>query len=179
LGGFGLAFAATRGTDLGQLLLGFQVTPGVLAMMLAYFILGYALFGAIMAGIGASVNAEQEGRQISGVLGTIGVLPFMLFFFYFMDPNGPIPVILSMVPLTSPVGMILRVFWADVPVSDILISLGILVLSVVVTIWLAGRIFRLGMLSYGRRLGIRDVIRAIRERRRSMIAARQTNQANA
>jgi ABC-2 type transport system permease protein len=109
----------------------------------------------------------------------IGVLPFILFFFYFMDSNGPIPVILSMVPFTSPVGMILRVFWADVPVSDILISLGILALSVVVTIWLAGRIFRLGMLSYGRRLGIRDIIRAIRERRRSMIKARQANPANA
>jgi ABC-2 type transport system permease protein len=177
-GGFGLGFAATRGTDLGHLLAGFQVTPGVLVMMLAYFVLGYALFGSIMAGIGASVNAEQEGRQISGVLGTIGVLPFMLFFFYFTDPNGPVPVIMSMVPFTSPVGMILRVFWADVPTSDILISLGILALSVVVMIWLAGRIFRMGMLNYGRRLGIRDVIRTIRERRR-VTPVRPADQAQA
>jgi ABC-2 type transport system permease protein len=176
-GGFGLAFAATRGSDVMQVLAGFQVTPGMLAMMLAYFVLGYALFGAIMAGIGASVNAEQEGRQISGILGTIGVLPFMLFFFYFIDPNGPVPVIMSMVPFTSPVGMILRVFWADVPVSEILISLGILALSVVVMIWLAGRVFRIGMLNYGRRLGVRDIFRAIRDRRRSMITAGQPSKA--
>jgi ABC-2 type transport system permease protein len=177
--GFGLAYAATRGTDLGQALAGFQVTPGILAMMLAYFVLGYALFGAIMAGIGASVNAEQEGRQISGILGTIGVLPFFFFFTYFTDPNGTIPVILSMVPVTSPVGMILRVFWANVPTGEILISLGILMLSVDAMIWVAGRIFRLGMLNYGRRLGVRDIIRAIREGRRTMIASRRANQVKA
>jgi ABC-2 type transport system permease protein len=175
---FGVVFASTRGTDIGQTLANLQLTPGFLLMGLAYFILGYLLFGSVMSGIGALVNAEQEGRQLSGILGTVGVIPFMLSFSYLTDPNGPIPRVLSLIPFTAPVGMILRVSWAVVPPGEILISLGIMALSVVGTIWLSARLFRLGMLNYGKRLGLRDVIRAIRERRQAIVSRAQRKEAS-
>ncbi len=175
---FGVVFASTRGTDIGQTLANLQLTPGFLLMGLAYFILGYLLFGSVMSGIGALVNAEQEGRQLSGILGTVGVIPFMLSFSYLTDPNGPIPRVLSLIPFTAPVGMILRVSWAVVPPGEILISLGIMALSVVGTIWLSARLFRLGMLNYGKRLGLRDVIRAIREGRQAIVSHAQRKEAS-
>ncbi len=175
---FGVVFASTRGTDIGQTLANLQLTPGFLLMGLAYFILGYLLFGSVMSGIGALVNAEQEGRQLSGILGTVGVIPFMLSFSYLTDPNGTIPRVLSLFPFTAPVGMILRVSWAVVPPGEILISLGIMALSVVGTIWLSARLFRLGMLNYGKRLGLRDVIRAIREGRQAIVSRAQRKEAS-
>jgi ABC-2 type transport system permease protein len=169
----GLAYATTQGTNVGQLLANFQITPDFLLMLIAYFVLGYLLFGAVFAGIGASVNAEQEGRQMAGILSLLGILPFMLAATYLTDPNGPVPRILSLFPFTAPVGMILRVSWSTVPSGEILLSLGILALSVLITIWVAARVFRLGMLNYGKRLGIRDIVRAIREGRRTIVTSSQ------
>ncbi len=174
----GLAYGSTQGTNAGQLLSNLQITPGFLAMAVAYFVLGYFLFGAVMAGIGAIVNAEQEGRQMAGILSLVGVLPFVMSFSYLTDPNGTAPVLLSLFPFTAPVGMILRASWATVSGSDILLSLAILGVSVLVMIWIAARLFRLGMLSYGKRLGIRDIVRAIREGRRSIVTASQRKEAS-
>lgn len=170
---FGVIFASTRGTDIGQSLANLQLTPGFLLLALAYFLLGYLLFGSVMSGIGALVNAEQEGRQLSGMLGMVGVIPFMLSFSYLTDPGGTIPRLLSLFPFTAPVGMILRVSWAIVPPTEILLSLGIMAVSVVCMIWLSARLFRLGMLNYGKRLGLRDVIRAIREGRQAIVSRAQ------
>ena len=167
----GLGYAITRGLDLGQALASLQITPEFLALSVTYFILGYLLFGAVMVGIGASVDAEQEGRQIAGILSLFGVLPFMASTFYILDPNGPIPRILGLFPFTSPVGMVLSISWTNVSTPEVILSLAILAVSVLVVIWLAARIFRLGMLSYGKRLGVRDIIRAFREGRRSIVTA--------
>ncbi len=168
-GVFGLIIGSTRGISLGQVLANLQITPGFLILLVCYFILGYLLFGAVMAGIGASVNAEQEGRQISGMLSMVGIIPFWLIFTYITDPNGPIPTILSLFPFTAPVGMILRLSWTTVPPLHIVLSFVIMALSVFVVMWIAGRVFRLGMLSYGKRIGLRDIIRAFREGRQTIV----------
>jgi ABC-2 type transport system permease protein len=146
-----------------------QITPGYLLVLLAYFLLGYLLFGAIMFGIGASVNAEQESRQIAGLISTLSLLPLMFSFIYFTDPNGFFAVFMSMFPLTSPVGMIIRASWTNVGPTDIALSLAILSVSVAGLIWLAARIFRLGLLNYGKRLSVRDIVRSLREGRHTLV----------
>ncbi len=79
-GVLGFAFATLQGTaNLSNTLANLQVTPGLLLLMLAYFLLGYLLFGAIMAGLGASVNAEAESRQLAGIFGFVTIVPFVLF----------------------------------------------------------------------------------------------------
>jgi len=168
-GVFGIVIGSTRGISFGQVLASLQISPGFLILLVLYFMLGYLLFGAVMSGIGASVNAEQEGRQISGILSMFGVIPFWLIFTYVTDPNGVVPTILSLFPFTAPVGMILRLSWTTVPPLQIVLSLVIMVLAVIVMMWLAGRVFRLGMLSYGKRIGVRDIIRAFREGRQTIV----------
>jgi ABC-2 type transport system permease protein len=88
-----------------------------------------------------------------------------------MDPNGAIPRILGLFPFTSPVGMILSISWTNVSALEVILSLAILAVSVVVVVWLSARIFRLGMLSYGKRLSVRDIVRAFREGRQSIVTA--------
>jgi ABC-2 type transport system permease protein len=166
----GLGYASSQGTSVERLLANFQLSPGFLVMAVAYFILGYLLFGAVMSGIGAAVNAEQEGRQLASILSMLGVLPFLLAVTYLTDPNGVAPRLLSLFPFTAPVGMILRASWATVSTGEILLSLAIMAATVLLTIWLAARIFRLGMLNYGKRLGVRDIIRAIREGHQNIVS---------
>ncbi len=169
----GLAFAALRGTDLTQTLASLQITTDMLILTVAYFVLGYLLFGAVMSGVGAIVSAEQEGRQFASILSLFGVLPFFGITFFFENPDGTIPRILSLFPFTSPIAMILRVSWASVPPSEIVLSIVILIVSVLAIVWLSARIFRLGMLSYGKRLSVRDILGAFREGRQSITTASQ------
>ncbi len=152
----------TSSFNLADMLANLQITPSLLVLIFAYFLLGYLLLSAIMAGIGASVNAEAESRQIAGIISFISIVPFVLFISFLADPNGSLPVLASLIPLTSPLSMIMRVSLTTVPSEQIVLSLIILAMTDVLAIWIAARVFRLGMLSYGKRLGIRDVVRAIR-----------------
>lgn len=163
--------ATASGANIGKFLVSLQLTPGYIVLMFVYFILGYLCIGGLLFGVGASVNAEQESRQVGGLVTMVSVIPFIFAFTYFSDPNGPIPVFLSLFPLTSPVGMLMRAAWTDVPSTQIILSLVLLAISVVVVVWLAALIFRLGMLNYGKRLGIRDIIRSLREGRHAVVSS--------
>jgi ABC-2 type transport system permease protein len=160
----GLVFALTQGTEnLSIALAALQVTPGYVLLFVVYFLLGYLFNGALMAGVGASVSLESEGRQFAGILSFVYVLPFVFLFNFITDPNGPTSTFLSLFPFTSPLAMVLRVAFGDVPPEQIALSIGILLASVALIIWVAGRVFRVGMLAYGKRLGLRDIWRALRE----------------
>lgn len=172
---FGLAYGTLAGTiNLGQTFADLQITPNFMLVLVMYFLLGYLLFGSLMAGLGATVSAEQEGRQISQIIGMLGVAPFILYSVYLTNPNSTVVMALSLIPFTAPVGMIMRMSMATVPPFQILLSMVILVLTVAVIIWLSARIFRLGMLSYGKRLSVREIVLAFREGKQTVVTAAVT-----
>jgi ABC-2 type transport system permease protein len=153
---------------------GLAIEPGFALMALVYLILGYFLFGSIMAGIGAAVTAEQEGRQFAGIFTLIAVIPLMLSVSFITDPNGTLPVVFSFIPITSPIAMLMRMPLTNVPAWQIIASIILLILSVAGTIWVAARIFRIGLLMYGKRLRFRDLWNAVRQGRKTQITTAQT-----
>lgn len=155
----------THAFDLGNLLANMQITPTLLLTMLVYFVFGYLLYGALMAGIGVTANAEQDSRQVAGIITLISVLPFILLFTLISSPDSPLPVVLSLFPLTAPLTMIMRLGFGPVPSLQIVLSLVILIASALLTVWLSARLFRIGMLSYGKRLGLIEGLRAVRNNR--------------
>ena len=167
----GIVFASAQGTNLGTTLANLQITPPMLIITLLYFAFGYLTYGAIMAGIGVTANAEQDSRQIAGIVTLIAVIPFFLIVTLLGNPNGPLPVALSMFPLTAPLMMVMRMAFSTVPLSQIALSLAILIVTGVGTVWVSARIFRIGMLSYGKRLSLRELIRALREGRQVITTA--------
>ncbi len=177
LGGLGLTQVALWGVA-GYVLLnvqpdneflsGISIQPDMVIIALIYLVLGYFLFGAIMAAIGAAVTAEQEGRQFAGLFTLVVVLPMILIVSFLEDPNGTVPVVLSLFPLTAPIAMLMRMPLAPVPIWQVIASIGVLAVSVAGVVWLAARVFRLGMLMYGKRLSIREIVNAIRQGRRTM-----------
>ncbi len=131
-------------------------------IVLIYFVLGYLLNGSIMAGLGASVTSEQEGRMISGLFSMITVLPMMFAFTFIENPNGTVPVFLSMFPLTAPVAMLMRIPLASIPMWQLGLSFALLIVMMLIVVWVSARVFRLGMLMYGKRLGLRDIMTVLR-----------------
>ncbi len=168
----GLAFVYVRGSgiDIGQTLANYQLTPGFLVLVLLYTLLGYFLFGALMGGLGATVNAEQESRQVASLISLIGVIPLALSFSFFIDPNGGLPVFLSLFPFTAPIGMLFRLPLTTVPTWQVALSIGLMVVTLLLVMWISARIFRLGMLSYGKRPSLGDMLRGLRGGRAGTLA---------
>jgi ABC-2 type transport system permease protein len=173
-GVIGLVLSSLQGTlDLGRMLGNLSIGPSYLFMLLVYFLLGYLFYGTLMGGLGALANAEQESRQYAGIISIVALLPIFFLVSYLENANGPIPVLMSMIPFTSASGMILRMSWAEVPPEQIALSVGILAVSIVGVVWVSARLMRLGMLNYGKKLNFREIIGGLVTGRRLITAREQ------
>ncbi len=135
--------------------LGFDLKLGL--VMLATIIPTFILISALMATIGATVTEAREGQQVSTLVTLPVMAPIMLLTPIMMNPTGPIPVALTFFPLTSALTLLLRMGLSSVPTWQIIIACGLLIVSAIGSLWLAGRVFRLGMLRYGNRIGWREL----------------------
>ncbi len=166
--------AAVIGLQLGQglpALSGVALPADLVILSFAYFILAFFLNAAIMAAIGAVVTTEQESRQISGLFSFLLVIPIFFLTNMITDPNGPIPIALTLIPFTAPVAGILRMGISSVPLEQIVLSMVILAATAVAAAWVGGRIFGWSLLMYGKRPSLRAIIRAVRRGERMQTAA--------
>jgi len=157
--------------DVHDFFSGASFRPADIALMIVLFLLNFLLFSAIMMGIGAAVTAESESRQIAGFLTFIAVLPLALAASFFSNPDGPLPLFFTFFPFTAAVGLIMRLGLTTIPVWQIALSLAIQVVTVIVVMWAAAKIFRMGMLMYGKMLTPRAFWRALREGRTTLTTA--------
>jgi ABC-2 type transport system permease protein len=131
-------------------------------IMLVYFVLDYALFASLMAGIGVMVGSEQESRQYAGIIGLITGLPYFFVISFLNDPNGPLPVALTLFPFTAPLATIFRLGFGPVPAWQIIASMVILLVTTILIVWGSARVFRWGALLYGTRVTPRLLLNLIR-----------------
>lgn len=151
--------------NLGQslpFLQGIAIPVDLMLIFLVYFILSYFLLSGLMAGIGAVAGSEQESRQWSSVISLLWAVPFFFVTSFLSDPNGTVPLVLTLIPFTAPMTVLLRLGFASVPAWQIILSLAILLLTMVFIVWASARLFRWALLRYGKRASLRDVIQAIR-----------------
>ncbi|MFN8419189.1 MAG: ABC transporter permease [Anaerolineae bacterium] len=171
-GGIGLGITAAQGTlDIQRTLANYSITPSYILLLLVFFLLGYLIYGTLMAGLAALVNAEQEGRQYAGIFSLLLMVPIFFIVQFLQSPNTGTPRFLSLFPLTSPTAMIMRASWGTVDAGEIALSIGLLIVSIIAIIWIAARLMRLGMLNYGKKLGPREIIRGLLEGR-TIVTAR-------
>jgi ABC-2 type transport system permease protein len=153
----------------------FQVADIVLIVVL--FLINFVLYSAIMLGIGASVTAETESRQFAGLFSLVAVLPILLLTLFFLNPNGTVPVLLTFFPLTAATALILRIGLTTLPLWQIALSIAVQAISVVGVMWLSAKVFRLGMLMYGKPLTPRALVQALREGKTVLTTAYDENAA--
>ncbi len=126
---------------------------------LHYFSLGYLLYAAIFVAIGAIFSSEQEAQQVNIVLRTIAILPVLLVFLFLRQPDSTIITFLSYIPLLTPYFMILKISQYGTPLStEIYITSTILIVSIIGLVFIAAKIFRMGILMYGKKLTFREIL---------------------
>jgi ABC-2 type transport system permease protein len=139
-----------------------QLDPTVWVVLLVFFALGFVLYAAMYAAAGSMVTSEQEAQQLAFPLMLPLFVPIVFIIPILMDPLGTTARVLSLIPFTSPVVMPMRAVATDVPGWEIAASMALLVLGTVAVVWLAGKIYRVGILSTGKKPTMRELARWLR-----------------
>jgi ABC-2 type transport system permease protein len=139
------------------------VRPQVLVLGVVYYILGFLVYAVLMGGVGALGTTQQESQQLAGIFSFFAAIPLMVGGFMFTNPNMTFVRVLSWFPFTAPTMMLLRMPMAEVPVIDIVGSIVMLLISIPAVLWVGSKIFRMGLLMYGKRPGLRQVFHALRQ----------------
>ncbi|MGD1995047.1 MAG: ABC transporter permease [Anaerolineae bacterium] len=123
----------------------------------------YFLYAVLGSGLGVIAGDKQQARQLAGMLGFLGMGPLYLMGAIIDNLGGPLSVGLTLFPLTAPTIALFRMTLSDVPTWQLITSFGIIIVSLIITIWAVARIFRAAMLMYGQSLRPRQIVRALRE----------------
>lgn len=142
---------------LPDFLSGFSIDPQFIWLTILTLLPAFVLVGALMATAGATTTESREAQQVSGLFTLPIFIPYWFVSPIIMSPNSPLAVGLSLFPLTAPVALPMRAGFTDIPIWQVIISVGLLILCAAVAVWLAGRAFRLGMLRYGKRLTWKEI----------------------
>ncbi|NNC62619.1 MAG: ABC transporter permease, partial [Eudoraea sp.] len=160
---------SSMGSDISEMQLYanelFQIPWAMLIFFfMIYFVLGYLIYSSIYAAIGAAVDNETDTQQFIFPI----ILPLMLaiyvgFFSVFGNPHGPIAVGFSLFPLTSPIVMLMRLPGGlgegGVPIWQLVLSIFFLVITFIGIVWLAAKIYRVGILMYGKKPSYKELFK--------------------
>lgn len=134
-----------------------SVQPGkILAAFLFFFLFGYLMYGSLFAMIGSAVDNETETQQFMLPVTLPLILGIVLMANVMNNPDGPLAFWFSMFPLTSPVVMMVRMPF-EVPAWEIALSAFLLIITILGAIWLAGKIYRTGILMYGKKVTYKEL----------------------
>jgi ABC-2 type transport system permease protein len=136
-----------------------SISADYIAVLLLVLLPSFVMVAAIMAAIGATMTETKEAQQISSLFSLPMMIPYYLSSTIMMNPNGALAMFLSYFPITAPITLLMRMGFTVVPAWQIAINVSILILFAIFAIWFAGRAFRMGMLRYGKKLSVKDVLR--------------------
>jgi ABC-2 type transport system permease protein len=139
-----------------------NVEPGMAVLLFCYFLLGFFLYASVFAMVGAAVTTEQEAQSVQFVALIPMIAPMMFLESILNAPLGRLPTVLGLIPFTSPITMPMRMASTPVPTIEIAVSLVLLVVGIAAVAWLAGKIYRVGILSTGKRPTLPELVRWVR-----------------
>ncbi len=139
------------------------IETSLIIYFVIFFMLGYLLYSSLFAAVGSAADSETDTQQL--------ILPIMapIFIAYFIlfqstqNPDSTISVVSSLVPFFAPIVMISRIAITDVPFWQIGLSIFLMLLTFVGTMWLSAKIYKVGILSYGSSAGFKDLLKWIRQ----------------
>jgi len=153
---FGATMFASQGAKVPN------IPVSLLVYFVVYFLLGFFLYATLYATVGAIVSSEEDAQQVQFPVTMLIVIPMMLFGMVMSNPNSTLSILLSMIPFFAPTLMMLRIAVINPPLWQILTSMGIMLASILGSVWVAARIYRVGILMYGKRPSIAELGRWLR-----------------
>ncbi|HEY5610605.1 MAG TPA: ABC transporter permease [Thermoanaerobaculia bacterium] len=127
------------------------VRADALVYFVIFFLLGYLLYVCVYAVGGACVNNEKEAQQLLMPIILFLMLPYIMFMPIMMNPDGKLAVVMSMIPFFTPIAMFSRILVSEPPLWQILVSILLTIATIWGMFWIGAKIFRVGILSYGKR----------------------------
>ena len=156
---YGAGMLAASGVDVALP----QIAPSLAIYALLFFLLGFYIYATLYALLGSMVTSEKEGGQLSLPIVFLLMTGIYLAFPVIRSPGSSFSVWVSMIPFFSPITMLVRIVTETPPFWQIALSLLIGVATVILLVWFAARVYRIGMLMYGKRASIPEVLRWVRQ----------------
>jgi len=132
--------------------------PLIVFALFFYFICGFILYASLMGAIGSAVDSDEDAQQMMLPVTMPLIFSIIILFAVAKNPEGPLAFWASMIPLTSPVTMMVRIPFG-IPVWQIILSMTILLATILGTIWVAGKIYRTGILMYGKKVNLKEIVK--------------------
>ena len=138
------------------------VSVKLLAFFAVFFLLGYALYSTLCAAVGSMVNSEQEAQQMQFIVMLPMILSIIILVNIIQNPAAPLAFWASLFPLTAPLIMFARVALESPPAWQIALSIALMAVTIYALAWLCGRIYRVGVLMYGKRPTLPEIMKWIK-----------------
>ncbi|MCL2742205.1 MAG: ABC transporter permease, partial [Oscillospiraceae bacterium] len=161
--GVASATAGGSGIDVGGLNFDFSsLSIPTYAMMVVYFVLGFFLYSSFNAAAGSMVSRMEEAGAASMPVMMLVIIGFFATFSCMFQPSSPLAVFLSYFPLTAPMVMYMRIAISEVPPWEVALSVVTISAAILGVLWLAAKIYRMGVLLYGKKMRFKDMLSALR-----------------
>ena len=138
------------------------VSASTAIVFITYFVGGFLIYSAMFGAVGAMSNSHQEAQQAQQPVAMLLVLSLMSMFAMITNPSSTYAVVLSLIPFTAPIAMPVRWVAGSVSPLEVGASILLMVLGILAVLWVAGRIYRIGILMTGKRPSIRELVRWVR-----------------
>ena len=145
-------------TQMGEI----SVPASLLFYFALFFLLGYLLYSTMFAALGAVVNSEQEAQQLQMTVMWFLIIPMLVAQLVIRAPNSTAAVVLSLIPFFTPMLMFLRINLITPPAWQVALSIALLLATNLAVLWLSARIYRVGILMYGKRPTLPELVRWVR-----------------
>ena len=149
-------FPSAQGVDVPS------VPAYIFIYFIVFFVLGYFLYGTLYAAVGSMVNSEKEAQQLIMPISMFLIVPILLIMFVIRSPDSTLSVVLSMIPFFAPILMLLRISILLPPFPQVAGSILIMILTILFMIWLVAKIYRVGILMYGKRPRFKEIVKWVR-----------------
>ena len=142
-----------------------SIGPAAIVVLVLFFVLGYIFYSSLFAAVGAMVSNEQDAQQAAMPVILLLVTPMLFMQTIILNPSSRTAEILSWLPFSAPIIMPMRMVASTVPWLEVALTLAGLMLACGAVMWVAARIYRVGLLMYGKRPSLREVARWVRASR--------------
>jgi len=139
-----------------------NVTPELVMIVLAFFLLGFLFYSGLYAAIGSMCNTAQEAQQAATPVTMIVVVGMITMFSLINEPSGSLAQILTFIPFFTPLVIPVRYAIAPLPLNEIVLGAGVMIAGILGVVWIGARIYRVGILSYGKKPSLRELWRWVR-----------------
>lgn len=157
-----LVYAVAKVTPMGAGLQWSQLGGSLIAPCVLFFLLGYFLLSTLYLIVGAMASRPEDAHQLARPLFILNILPWLIFYAVMKDPNSTLSVTLSLIPFFTPTMMMVRIVVGSTPTWQIALSIALTTATIVAAAWIAARIYRAGILLYGKRLTLGELARWLR-----------------